>query len=128
MHRCFTLLLLIVALMAAGQKGKKSKSNKNESQKQGQIVSWLSRYNLRDPHAKQFHLPKQLSEASGLTMSADGRLFSHNDELGIVYQIDYTTGKIVKQFSLGTITLRGDFEGIAMNGGMMYLVASNGNI
>lgn len=83
---------------------------------------------MRDVHPKQFRLPKQLSEASGLTMSEDGRMFCHDDELAIVYQLDYTTGKIVKQFSLGRISLRGDFEDIAMKGEMMYLVSSNGSI
>jgi uncharacterized protein YjiK len=61
-------------------------------------------------------------------MSDDGRLFCHDDERGVVYQVDYTNGNIVKQFSVGNFTVSADFEGIAIKGSMMYLVSSNGNI
>jgi len=90
--------------------------------------SWLSRYDLSDKSPTQFKLPKRLSEASGLSMSDDGRLFSHDDENGVVYQVDYTSGKIVKRFFLGTFTITGDFEGMATKGRMFYLVISNGDI
>jgi uncharacterized protein YjiK len=90
--------------------------------------SWLSRYDLSDKHPQQFRLPKRLSEASGLAMSDDGRLFCHDDESATVYQVDYANGKIVKQFSLGSGFLKGDFEGIAIKKDTLYMVESNGNI
>jgi uncharacterized protein YjiK len=61
-------------------------------------------------------------------MSDDGRLFCHDDESGVVYQLDYSTGEIVKQFSLGSGFVREDFEDIAIKKDTMYLVASNGTL
>lgn len=91
-------------------------------------ISWLSRYDISEKHPRVFKLPRRLSEASGLAMSEDGRLFCHNDEEGIVFEVDYTIGKIVKQFSLGSGFLKGDFEGIAIRKDTLYMVESNGNI
>jgi uncharacterized protein YjiK len=73
-------------------------------------------------------LPKELWELSGLAMTDDGRLFGHDDEKSVIYQIDYFNGKIVKKFSLGKKTLKKDFEGIAIVDNVFYLVASNGEI
>ena len=94
----------------------------------GSQVSWLSRYDIGNKHPREFKLPRRLSEASGLAMSDDGRLFCHNDEEGVVFEVDYTNGKIVKQFSLGSGFLKGDFEGIAVKKDTVFLVESNGKI
>jgi uncharacterized protein YjiK len=90
--------------------------------------SWLGRYNVGDRTIAPIVLPRAVSEASGLAISADGRLFSHDDERGIIYQIDRSDGHIVKRFLLGSPALRGDFEGIAIRKKKFYLVASNGRI
>jgi len=90
--------------------------------------SWLSHYDLSEKHPQQFELPKRISEASGLAISDDGRLFCHDDESAVVYEVDYTNGKIIKQFSLGSGFLKGDFEGIAIKKDTLYMVESNGNI
>lgn len=95
---------------------------------QGKDAALLSHYDLSAKHPTTFVLPKRVSEASGLTMTADGRLFCHDDERGVVYQIDYTNGKIIKQFSLGRFGVKGDFEDIAMKGTTFYLAESNGTI
>lgn len=88
----------------------------------------LSDYDLSDKKPQQFILPHKLGEASGLAMTDDGRLFCHDDERAVVYQIDYSNGVIVKQFSLGRFGVRGDFEDIAVAGKLFYLVESNGTI
>lgn len=88
----------------------------------------LSRYDFSDKNAKQVTLPKKLSEASGLVMTPDGRLFAQEDERAVVYQIDYATGKIIKQFSLGKFGVKGDFEDIAVKEKTFYLTASNGTV
>ena len=111
------LLLLLIALMhldalAQGKKG----------------ASWLSRYNVQAKHPKQFTLPGKIKEASGLATSADGRLFCHDDERGVVYQLDYAQGKIVKQFSIGNFGVQEDFEGIAMKKDTLFLVTAGGQI
>ncbi len=93
----------------------------------GDPVSWLSRYDLSTP-TKKFTLHDNISEASGLATTPDGRLLTHDDEKGVVYQLDYTTGKIAKRFSIGSAFLEEDFEGIAIKKDTVFLVASNGNI
>ncbi|MDH3253147.1 MAG: hypothetical protein OEM41_10170, partial [Ignavibacteria bacterium] len=89
---------------------------------------WLERYDMRNKAAREVRLPKKVSEASGLAMSDDGRLFCHNDEKAVIYQLDERTGRIIKEFQLGDSPVYGDFEGIAIKGPTFYLVTSSGNI
>jgi uncharacterized protein YjiK len=99
----------------------------------------LTRYRLDRPPASRVTLPAELHEVSGLAVTADGRLFAHGDERGVVFQVDPGTGEVVKQFSLrpgdrpvdlgkkasdGQLT--GDFEDIAIVGERFFLVTSNG--
>jgi uncharacterized protein YjiK len=88
----------------------------------------LSHYSFDAQSLTQWELPKKLREISGLAMTPDGRLFAHGDEQGIVYQIDYDSGELVKAFALGDPTVQGDFEGIAVQGNVVYLVTSHGKI
>lgn len=87
-------------------------------------------YRFATDSFQQWKLPKSLTEISGLAATADGRLFAHNDERAEIYQIDYRDGKLVKTFSLGASAdgkpVKGDFEGIAIRDGELYLVTSNG--
>jgi hypothetical protein len=78
-----------------------------------------------EPLAK-WELPLPLREISGLALDREGRLFAHNDSDGIIYQIDYRRGVIVKQFQLGETPIQGDFEAIAVAGERMYLLTSDG--
>ncbi|MEO8294262.1 MAG: SdiA-regulated domain-containing protein [Gemmatimonadota bacterium] len=73
-------------------------------------------------------LSGELSEISGLALTADGRLLAHGDERGIVDQIDYRRGVVVKRFTLGKHGVRADFEGITTVGDIVFMLASNGNI
>ncbi len=88
-------------------------------------ISW---YDLEDKKPSSVELPRKLREISGLAMSPDGRLFAHNDESGVVYEVDYLKGKIVKSFSLGRFAVRADFEGLAIVGDRFFLVTSWGNL
>ncbi len=90
--------------------------------------SALSWYDLNDKKPSAVDLPTRLREISGLAMSEDGRLFGHGDEKGVIYQIDYQSGKIIKSFSLGRIAVRADFEGLAIAGNRFFLVTSWGNL
>jgi uncharacterized protein YjiK len=74
------------------------------------------------------NLAKKLQELSGLAITTDGRLFGHDDERAVIYQIDFSKGSIIKSFSIGKKTLKKDFEGIAIVGELFYLVTSNGEI
>lgn len=90
--------------------------------------SVLNRYDLAAHPKAHFTMPSHLNEISGLTVTADGRLFAHDDERGVVYQLDYTSGRIIKQFSIGRFGVRADFEDIAVKGKWFYLVESNGTL
>lgn len=86
--------------------------------------STLDKYNFK--HGKEVKLPGKLDEISGLAVTPDGRVFAHNDEKGIVYQIDYEKGEIVKEFYLSRWVPERDFEGIAYAANKFYLITSDG--
>jgi uncharacterized protein YjiK len=90
--------------------------------------SALSRYSFTAEAATQWRLPGRLREISGLATTPDGRLFAHDDEQAIIYQVDYSAGRVVKAFALGDITQRDDFEGLAVADGKFYLVSSYGRL
>lgn len=79
--------------------------------------------------AQQWRLPRQLREISGLAVSSDGRLFGHDDERAVIYEIDAAQGRLVKAFALGDPPLAGDFEGLAIApDGAFWLTTSSGEI
>jgi len=43
-------------------------------------------------------------------MTSDAHLLAHDDEVGIIFQIDYKTGDILKEFQVGNKKLKEDFE------------------
>jgi uncharacterized protein YjiK len=86
----------------------------------------LGRYDLAAPPADRWELPKALQEISGLAFDSAGRLFAHDDELAIVYQLDPATHRVIKRFSFGRPAIRGDFEAIAVVGGQVILSTSDG--
>lgn len=88
----------------------------------------LADYALSAGYASQWRLPGRLREISGLALTADGRIFAHDDERGVIYEIDYREGRLVKAFALGDMTAADDFEGIAVAGDRFYLVSSNGRL
>jgi uncharacterized protein YjiK len=88
----------------------------------------LKDYDLSARNAAQRDLPEPLRELSGLTMTPDGRLLGHDDESGVVAEIDPASGAIRKSFRLGQPAVRDDFEGIAYAEGNLYLVTSAGVI
>lgn len=76
---------------------------------------------------QQWRLPPQLAEISGLAVSLDGRVFGHDDERGVIYEIDVAAGRLVKNFALGDPIETGDFEGLAIApDGVFYLITSRG--
>ena len=89
----------------------------------------LASYDLEKP-ARRFKLPKQWREISGLTMLGENRLLAHDDERGVVFEIDYRDGSIVKAFALSDQLdpVADDFEGIAAAEGRVYLVSSSGRL
>jgi uncharacterized protein YjiK len=85
----------------------------------------LALFDFESP-AATFEMPGRLDEISGLAITANGRLFGHNDERGTVHEIDGTSGEVGKRFSIGDPPLDGDFEGLAVAGERFFLVTSAG--
>lgn len=90
--------------------------------------SELAKYDLSSKTPRIIKLPKELIEISGLTMTPDGRMFGQQDEAGVVYQLDYATGNVIKRFYLGDPPVRKDFEDIAYANNKFYMIHSNGDI
>lgn len=88
----------------------------------------LERYDFSKSKAEQNRLPGRLREISGLAVGPDGRLFAHNDERAVIYELDPATGDILKAFSAGFGGALGDFEGIAVAGDRFFLSSSSGEI
>jgi uncharacterized protein YjiK len=86
-------------------------------------------YDFSNKKNVQHKLPSELSEASGLSFTKDGRLLCHNDEQGAVYEVNYRTGKILSRFYLGKFLIyRDDLEGIATKGDTIFMINSSGAI
>lgn len=98
------------------------------AQSSGVVRSSLSSYNLADGNPATARLPGELREISGLACDGRGRVFCHNDEQAIVFQIDPVRGNILERFSVGDRTFRRDFEGIAIADSLMFLVTSDGKL
>lgn len=75
---------------------------------------------------RQIALARGLSEVSGLAAVSEKSVLAHNDEHGIVYEIDLGSGKLLAVFALGEPTVRGDFEGIAASEDRVFLITSTG--
>ncbi|MCG8468407.1 MAG: SdiA-regulated domain-containing protein, partial [Gemmatimonadetes bacterium] len=58
----------------------------------------------------------------------DGRLFAHDDERAVIYEIDFVEGEFVKGWAFGDPPARGDFEGIAVTADRVWLVTSDGRL
>lgn len=78
--------------------------------------------------SRQWRLPLELLEISGMAVSPDGRLFAHDDERAVIYEINAEDGAFVKRFALGA-PLPGDFEGLAIdNDGVFWMITSEGQV
>lgn len=90
----------------------------------------LEDYALQPGSATHWELPGRLREISGLATTGDHRLLAHDDEVGVVFELDYRDGSIVKEFQLAETRdpVADDFEGIAVADGLIYLVTSAGRV
>lgn len=93
-----------------------------------QVPGALAGFALGARDGARAELPGRLAEISGLALTADGRVLAHNDERGEVFEIDAATGRVVRSFQLGENRVAGDFEGIAVAGRRVFLMASDGTL
>lgn len=88
----------------------------------------LDQYNFNDKDVEQYELAPELNEISGLAISEKLNFYSHNDEEGIIFRLNYFNGNVLDKYQLGRVPLKRDFEGIAAVGEFIYLVTSSGYI
>jgi uncharacterized protein YjiK len=136
------MLLLLAAISIAACGGRHPKEKKMEqpvvdstssasitdpsSKGIPQALAW---YDLKEREPESFELPKKLREISGIAFTSDGRLFAHGDERGAIFQLDTSSGEVVKEFYLGEEGgVRGDFEDIEIVDRTFYLMRSDGDI
>lgn len=81
-----------------------------------------------DPKLSHWALPEGLREISGLAAAGGARVYAHNDEHAIVYEIDVAARDVVRAFAFGDPTAAGDFEGVAVVGDRAYLLTSDGRL
>lgn len=71
-------------------------------------------------------MPDELAEISGVSLTSDGKyLVAVQDENGIVFYVNKTTGKIEKQIKFWE---DGDYEDVEVVGTTIYVVKSSGTI
>ena len=87
----------------------------------------ISSFDMGDA-PQQKTLVNGLREISGLALASDTSVYAHNDEFGIVYEVNIADGEVTSAFALGDPTVSADFEGIAADNGRVYLVTSTGLI
>lgn len=121
---CLPLLLYIACSKSSTTKDNISKKKNGDTLSNSE----LSKYDLKSESPAIIQLPKQLKEISGMTITPNGRLFAHQDESGVIFEVNLQNGEIIKKFSLGYIPIKGDFEDIAFVNNKFYLVNSNGDI
>ena len=90
------------------------------------IYPVLTRYKVRKSPTARWKLPKGLNEVSGLAAATNGRLFAHDDERAVIYEISVDDEDVTRKFRLGPKKLAGDFEGITIAEGSIFLVTSDG--
>lgn len=84
---------------------------------------------FRAEPAQQWRLPAQLREISGMAATSDGRIFAHDDERAVIYELDVAAGAIIKTFVLGDPVETGDFEGLAITpDGAFHMITSRGAV
>jgi len=131
MIRLGPFVALAAALIASGCRGDFSKAEAEElagrEQRLASRLALATGDSAAAPLAR-WVLPPQLLEISGLALTANGNLLGHNDENPVISVIDPRRGVVVKQFTFGERGLRGDFEGIAVASGEIFVLVSDGTI
>jgi uncharacterized protein YjiK len=72
-----------------------------------------------------WYLPSELKEISGLALTKNGTVLTHDDNIGRIFEIDPKSGIVVNEFTLG-VGVQGDFESIAIAKDEIFLLNSNG--
>ncbi len=109
----FLSIILISCSSKQNSKSQESPNNKG-----------IIPYNLDKP-SKTIKLPSELREISALSYYENNLLAAVQDENGIIYMINYKSGKIEQKIKIEAF---GDFEGIEIIDRTVYMMKSNGEI
>ena len=129
--RGFALLLCVLPSAAACRRTPEAKAAQVravEVARKEQLVRRIAAADAdptKDTPLAMWIMPSELREISGLTLIPNGHVLAHDDEVGVVYEIDPRTGIIVKHFKLDGDP-HGDFESITTAGTDIYLLESKG--
>lgn len=74
---------------------------------------------------KVFELPEILREISGIGMISDNEFFVIQDEIGAIFKYDLKQKKITDMIRFGA---DGDYEDVAIDGNLVYILRSDGTI
>ncbi len=96
-----------------------------KTQSSAELIEKKKKYAFDKPE-KVVTLSNKLVEISGISMDRDQEnLLAINDEKGVIYKIDKTTGKIIDEHKFHK---SGDYEGIESTEEFIFVVKSNGTI
>ncbi len=127
----YLILLALVPFLNCGKGNNETnikEKGKNKLTELPDSLSSLKSYSISSESKTVIKLPNELKEISGLASTPEGRLFVHNDESAIIYELNPTDGSIIKKFAAGRPALKDDFEDIEFAEGTFYLVNSKGDI
>ena len=126
-------LLLTTAASAACRESKKADAaelreiQRTREQELAQRLKKADANPKKDEPVAMWMMPAELKEISGLALTADGRLLTHDDNVGKIFAIDPKSGIVLNQFTLGN-GIPGDFEAITVVGNDVYLADSHANL
>jgi len=119
MNRVVVIGLFFSFLLGACQQGGSQNGDVNKDSPMVHITKMPS-------IDQSMKLPSYLMEISGLTYDASANvLIGHDDELGILYFIDFEGKRIDSKLKIGDI---GDYEGVELVGDKIYLINSQGDV
>ena len=114
----FISLFSIIQLNACSEK------TINYSEKFSPDMDFAMNYNFNSPK-KEWELPMELDEISGLSYYGKNLLACVNDEEGKIFIYNYKKKKIMKTIVFGN---DGDYEGITYQEPNFYILKSNGKL
>ena len=93
----------------------------------GSPTGVLEQYDFTAPQVR-YGFPSYLREPSGLAYLDAGRVLTHDDNFSVLYLVNYLQGTPPERLRSPVPPMRGDFEGIAVLAGSIYLLTSHGTL
>jgi uncharacterized protein YjiK len=134
MNKAWVVALVVTwASSAACRESKKADAAELRSIQRTREQELAKRLKKADANPKKnepvamWMMPAELKEISGLALTADGRLLTHDDNVGTIFVIDPKSGIVLNRFTVGH-GIAGDFEAITVAGNDIYLLESHSTL